>query len=303
MKWSILTPDESVSWDLRQLVFGPGLPRDAAPQADELERMWLTYYGATFNPARVKLKAMRAEMPLRHWPTLPETQVIHRLLDEAPQRVAEMVAYREASSETATVFLPGERDLPSLGSAARSCQACPLHANATQTVFGEGPPDARLVLVGEQPGDEEDRSGRPFVGPAGRLLDEILRAAEIRRDEIYLTNAVKHFKYVRRGKRRLHNKPNRTEIVACQAWLESELTTIRPRVLVCLGATAATSLISPTVRIGERRGEVVATRWSPQTIATYHPSAILRARDEAAARAKRGQLLADLQLARSLLAG
>jgi DNA polymerase len=158
MRWSILTPDECVSWDLHQLRFCPGTGREAAPQADELERFWLSYYRATFNPARVKLKAMRAEMPVRHWPTLPETRMIDELIDQAPQRVAEMGRQRRNASPTAVDFLPDRRDLPSLRAAARKCEGCPLHADATQTVFGEGPADAKLVLVGEQPGDEEDRA-------------------------------------------------------------------------------------------------------------------------------------------------
>lgn len=301
MRWSILTPDESVSWDLHQLRFGPGIDREAAPQGDELEELWLSYYSSIFNPARVKLKAMRAEMPLRHWPTLPETKVVDKLIDQAPQRVAEMVRHHENSAVTAVDFLPDRRDLPSLQAAARTCQGCTLHVDATRTVFGEGPADARLVLVGEQPGDEEDRAGRPFVGPAGRLLDEILRAAEIDREKVYLTNAVKHFSYVQRGKRRLHKKPRRIEVVSCRAWLESELVTIRPQAVVCLGATAADSLISPSFRVTEGRGRVIPTNCCPQTIATYHPSAILRARDDGDAATKRAAMIADLQLAQSLL--
>jgi DNA polymerase len=301
LRWSILTPDESVSWDLHQLRFGPGTGRDAAPHEDELEAMWLSYYSATFNPARVKLKAMRAEMPVRHWPTLPETKIIDELIDQAPQRAAELGRQRTNASPTAVDFLPDLRDLPSLRAAARKCEGCPLHADATQAVFGEGPADAKLVLVGEQPGDEEDRAGRPFIGPAGRLLDEILRVAEIDRGKVYVTNAVKHFSHVQRGKRRLHNKPRRIEVVSCRAWLEAELMTICPQVVVCLGATAATSLIFPSFRISEQRGNLIPTRWCSQTIATYHPSAILRARDERDAAAKRAAIIADLQLAQSLL--
>jgi DNA polymerase len=301
MKWCILTPDESASWDLRQLGFGPGTDRENAPRGDELENMWLSYYASTFNPARVKLRAMQAEMPLRHWPTLPETQIIDQLIETAPQRVAEMVVDRDHSAATSTDFLPVHRDLPSLRAAAHGCEGCSLHAGATQTVFGEGPADARLVLVGEQPGDEEDRAGRPFVGPAGRLLDEILQAAEMDRNQVYLTNAVKHFSYVKRGKRRLHKKPSRIEVVSCRAWLENELLTIRPQAIVCLGATAARSLISPSFRIAEERGRVIPTQWCAQTLATYHPSAILRALDDDAAKTRRSAMVEDLLLAKSLL--
>jgi uracil-DNA glycosylase len=301
MRWSIFTPEESVSWDLRQLRFGPGTGREAAPQGDELEEMWLSYYSSTFNPARLKLKAMRAEMPVRYWTTLPETAVIDQLIDQAPQRVAEMVRHRENAVLTAMDFLPNHPDLPSLRAAARKCAGCPLHADTTQTVFGEGPADAKLVLVGEQPGDEEDRAGKPFVGPAGRLLDEILRAAEIDREKVYLTNAVKHFSHVQHGKRRLHKKPRQIEVVACRAWLESELRIIRPQAVVCLGATAAGSLITPSFRVTDERGRVIQTKWCSQTIATLHPSAILRARDENDAATKRAAMIADLRMARSLL--
>jgi DNA polymerase len=168
-------------------------------------------------------------------------------------------------------------------------------------VFGEGPQNAKLVLVGEQPGDEEDRCGRPFVGPAGCLLDDAMRQVGIERSEVYMTNSVKHFKYEERGKRRLHRKPNRTEVVSCRAWLERELQSIGPQVVVCLGATAAESVISFSWRVSRERGRIVPTTWCAQTIATYHPSAILRSRLQGQADAKRQALIDDLQLAKSLL--
>jgi len=301
MRWTILTPDESLCWDLRTLHHGPGTGRDSAPEGDALEETWRRYYASTFNPARVKLKAMKAHMPRRHWPDLPETQVIHQMLAEAPQRVAEMVEHCEGRAANGADFLPQKRDLESLRKAAQECHGCPLHASAAQVVFGEGPPDARLVLVGEQPGDEEDRSGRPFVGPAGRELDGLLEEAGIARSEVYLTNAVKHFKYVERGKRRLHKKPNRTEVVSCRAWLEAELLFLQPQVLVCLGATAAGSVISPSYRLSQQRGRVVSTAWCERTLVTYHPSAILRSADEELAHSRRQALLGDLQQARYLL--
>ncbi|HEX8967406.1 MAG TPA: UdgX family uracil-DNA binding protein, partial [Chloroflexota bacterium] len=173
----------------------------------------------------------------------------------------------------ATPFLPAqsERTVNRLRSAAERCRACDLYQSATQTVFGEGPSRARLVLVGEQPGDSEDREGRPFVGPAGRILDEALQEVGIDRSNVYVTNAVKHFKWVARGKRRIHSKPNARELRACRAWLDAELEEVQPRVLVCLGATAAQALLGPTFRVSHSRGQVLeSTGLAPYVITTVH---------------------------------
>jgi probable DNA metabolism protein len=300
MRWTILMPDESLCWNLHELQFGPGSNRASAPNPDELEQMWKSYYASTFNPARIKLKAMKAEMPRRYWPALPETEIIDEMLAAAPKRVAEMATSHENWSVSAADFLPENQDLESLRLAAQGCQGCPLYTDATQTVFGEGPPDARLVLIGEQPGDEEDLAGRPFVGPAGRVLNGVLREVGVDRKQVYMTNAVKHFKHVQRGKKRLHEKPKRIEVVSCRAWLERELVALAPQVVVCLGATAASCLISPSWQISKQRGHVVETQWCSQTLATYHPSAILRSQDERGANAKRKAMVEDLQLALSL---
>ena len=300
MHWTILTPDESAHWDLSELTFGPGVPADQAPEADQLEELWKTYYASIFNPARIKLKAMKKEMPVRHWKTLPEAALIPQLLMKAPERVAEMIARQEGSRRSARDYLPGELNMPNLRDAAASCQGCELYCNATQTVFGEGPLDARMVLVGEQPGDEEDRLGRPFVGPAGQVLDAALEVAGVDRQRVYVTNVVKHFKYEPRGKRRIHQKPDAREQAACKPWLEAELNLIQPRVLVCLGATAAQALVGRDFRIGERRGEVIETDWCPQTIVTYHPSAILRVPNDEQRDSMRSALIADLAKALAL---
>ncbi|RPI23042.1 MAG: uracil-DNA glycosylase [Acidobacteria bacterium] len=185
---------------------------------------------------------------------------------------------KEKRSEfpTARPFLPETPHLPNLREAAENCRGCDLYQNATQTVFGEGPEKAVMLLIGEQPGDQEDRSGRPFVGPAGRLLDRALSEAGIPRKQVYVTNAVKHFKWVARGKRRLHDKPRRSEILACRPWLESEISTIKPRIIVCLGATAAQSLMGTGFKITKERGKVLQTEWAPLLLATVHPSALLR---------------------------
>jgi DNA polymerase len=191
--------------------------------------------------------------------------------------------------------------LSHLKEAAACCQGCPLFADATQTVFGEGPPDARIVFIGEQPGDEEDRAGRPFVGPAGRLLAELMQEVGLPRDEVYMTNAVKHFGHMVRGRRRIHKKPRRIDVVSCRAWLEGELAAIRPEVAVCLGATAATSLISPAFRISLERGAVWKTDYCERTIATYHPSAILRAASPEAAAEIRAAIIKDLTTAKRIV--
>ena len=182
---------------------------------------------------------------------------------------------------SAADFLPSQHNLTALRRAAADCQGCELYKQATQTVFGEGPKSARVVLVGEQPGDQEDRSGQPFVGPAGGLLDKALEAAGIDRREVYVTNAVKHFKWVARGKRRLHAKPSAREMNACRPWLEAELAVIEPQIIVCLGATASQSLLGRSFRLTRQRGEILAGDYG-RILATYHPSAILRAPDEQA---------------------
>jgi len=173
-------------------------------------------------------------------------------------------------------FLPAERTLQALRDAARSCKGCELYKNATQTVFGEGPPNASVVFVGEQPGDQEDRQGRPFVGPAGRLLDKALADAQIPRDQVYVTNAVKHFKFIWRGKRRLHQKPSIRQVTACKPWLEAEIEVLRPKLLVCMGATAAQSVIGKAVPITQSRGKFLKSDLGPLTFITIHPSAIYR---------------------------
>ncbi len=181
---------------------------------------------------------------------------------------------------TAAPFVPPRPTLPRLREAAVGCRGCELWKRGTQTVFGEGAPHARVVFVGEQPGDREDIEGKPFVGPAGKLLDKALEAAGIDRNEVYVTNAVKHFKWEPRGKRRIHKKPNQLEITACRPWLEAEVAVLKPEVIVCLGATAAQSLLGKTFKVTQRRGELIPHDLAPCVVATVHPSSILRAPDE-----------------------
>lgn len=205
------------------------------------------------------------------------------------------MSQRTHTGTSALEFLPPRVTLTSLREAARGCRGCPLYKNATQTVFGEGPRSARIVLVGEVPGNDEDLAGHPFVGPAGRVLDEALEAAAIGRDEAYVTNVVKHFKWEPQGKRRKHKKPSAREIAACLPWLEQEMRVIRPEVLVALGATAAQALIARDFRVTQMRGRVVPTALSSQTVATVHPSSILRQRTSEERRREMARFVADLK--------
>jgi uracil-DNA glycosylase len=202
---------------------------------------------------------------------------------------------------TAADYFPARLSLTALREASRGCRACPLWRTGTQTVFGEGLKASRLLLVGEQPGDKEDLEGRPFVGPAGRLLDEALEEAGIDRADAYVTNAVKHFKWVGRGKRRIHQKPNASEIAACRPWLEAELTVVTPRVLVCLGATAAQALLGRGIRVTRDRGRRLETTLAPVAFATVHPSSILRAPDAEARRREHALFVDDLRAAAAAL--
>lgn len=195
---------------------------------------------------------------------------------------------------TAEPLVPPRPSLTSLRSAAADCQACPLWKTGTQTVFGEGLKKADVMLVGEQPGDKEDLEGRPFVGPAGKLLDKALDEAGIARDNAYVTNVVKHFKWEARGKRRIHKKPNMAEITACKPWLEAELDVVKPKAVVCLGSTAAQALLGRDFKVSRQRGELVDSDMAPLVTATVHPSSILRAPDEAAREQGMREFTADL---------
>ena len=208
----------------------------------------------------------------------------------------------ETTPNSAVPFLPKRITLETLREAARGCRGCPLYRNATQTIFGEGPLSARVVLVGEQPGNDEDLAGKPFVGPAGRLLDEALKSAGIGRSDAYVTNVVKHFKWTPKGKRRLHKKPGAREIGACIPWLDKEIDLIKPQVIVCLGATGAQALLGSDFRVSVQRGEVVKTHLAPFAVATVHPSSILRQLTEEARDREMQRFIADLSVAAELLA-
>ena len=294
MRWSILTPDQSAQWDGSALVWGPGVPRSAAPAEDEMEDLWRTYYASIFNPARMNLGKMKADMPVRFWREMPELRDVSRLLSEAPARVGSMIE-AQRSAPSAARFVPPAADLEQLRAAARSCEGCDLHAPATQTVFGEGRVDASVVLVGEQPGNDEDLAGRPFIGPAGEILDRALEAAGVDRSALYVTNAVKHFAYIERGTRRIHRTPRMIEVTACRPWLDAELRSIDPSLIVCMGATAAHALLGSRVSVMRDRGRFFTSREGREVLLTIHPSAVLRV-DAAARDDYFRMLVADLRL-------
>jgi DNA polymerase len=208
-----------------------------------------------------------------------------------------MSSVKDNAQTTAEALIPKSPTIESLREAAAGCKACELWEKGTQTVFGEGKPSARLLMVGEQPGDREDIEGRPFVGPAGRVLDEALDAAGIPRSDVYLTNAVKHFRWERRGKRRLHSKPSQVHVRACRPWLQAEIEVVRPRLVVLLGATAAQSVMGSTFKVTQQRGEVLISPLGTPILATVHPSSILRSLDDETRHEAMSGLIADLKAA------
>ncbi len=303
MHWTVLTPDASVSWNpnSKQLAFGPGLPREHAPQADELETLWRAYYSSIFNPARLNPDVMRSEMPVRYWKNLPEIDVLPQLITQSANRVGAMVQ-TQALKPSAAPFVPAEHTLPVINAAMPSCKGCDLYLHATQVVPGVAPSahpshTVELMMVGEQPGDQEDRAGKPFVGPAGRVLDRALEELGIDRSTVYVTNAVKHFKFVQRGKLRLHQNPRMSEITACRPWLLAEIDAVRPRVILCLGSSAAKSLLGGTFGLMRDHGKIFPTPYANQVVATIHPSAVLRARDQPSGEQLYNFLKDDLALA------
>ncbi len=283
MRWAILTPDRSAYWDGKELRFGPGVPRSQAPSGDAMEELWKTYYANIFNPARVKVSAMKAEMPVKYWKTMPETALIPELLAGAEQRVramvkADPVLLEERPDLWAARLLEAQAPLHEIGEAVLRCRGCEL-CEKTHAVFGAGSPEAPLMLVGEQPGDQEDKQRQPFVGPAGQILRQTLGALRVPVEHVYLTNAVKHFHWEDKGKNRLHKRASPTQIRICRPWAEAEIRTVRPRVLVCLGVTAAQSLLRPDFRLTRQRGQLIESPLADKVLATFHPSYLLRIPD------------------------
>ncbi|MGQ4273341.1 UdgX family uracil-DNA binding protein [Terrihabitans sp. B22-R8] len=304
MHWSILSPEVSAHFD-GELTFGPGAGRHDAPDDDALEEMWRGYYAAIFNPARLKVTAMKSEMPRKYWKNLPEASLIAPLIADARKRTDHMVSHgktepkpnRQREIVPVAIVRSGSNDpLDAVREAARHCRNCPLWEPATQTVFGEGPPDAPLLFLGEQPGDKEDLAGRPFVGPAGQLFDRAMAEAEVDRAKAYVTNAVKHFKFTPRGKIRLHQKPGTPEIRACKPWLEKELAIVRPGLVIAMGATAVQSLFGKAMPIGANRGRILEAPGGQAALITVHPSFLLRVPDAARKAEKYAHFVEDLRL-------
>jgi uracil-DNA glycosylase len=291
MRWAVLTPERSIQWDGAQLSFGPGASKSDAPPPDAGEKLWLTYYENIFNPARLKMKMMQKEMPRKYWHNLPEAALIAPLAAGAYERNANMVDQAPAGLARrmpAIKVLPVAaaapethdgtpvRSLARLRELTNHCRECTIGACATQAVCGEGPLQASLMFVGEQPGDQEDLQGRPFVGPAGQLLDRALDELDIQREQVFVSNAVKHFKYELRGKRRIHKTPTQREAAACQHWLDDEIAMVQPGLLVALGATAARSLLGRAVPVLANRGQIFSREDGRKVLVTLHPSALLR---------------------------
>ena len=297
MRWSILTPEVAIHWDGTMLRESLGATRADAPEGDPAEEVWKTYYASIFNPARLKIGAMLKEMPRKYWKNMPETALVPGLIAGAQARESGMIRTAKATpGGNATLALDALRE------EAASCRRCPLWKPATQTVFGEGPASATLLFVGEQPGDQEDLAGRPFVGPAGQVFDRALAEAGIDRATTYVTNAVKHFKFEPRGKRRIHAKPGAGEIEACRWWIDQEREIIRPVLTVALGATAAQSLIGKAVTISRVRGSPIALADGSEAWVTVHPSFLLRIPEEDRKAEEHARFIEDLQKIRGRVA-
>ena len=300
MRWSILTPRGTLHWDGAVLAEGPPATRADAPGGDPVEDVWKAYYSAIFNPARVMPQAMLKEMPRKYWKNMPETALVPQLIAGARKRELAMIEQARSAPPVGAgqgKGRSGPEALELLAGEATGCQRCPLWKPATQTVFGEGPHDAEIMIVGEQPGDQEDLAGRAFVGPAGAVFDRALTQAGIDRKRAYVTNAVKHFKFEQRGKRRIHARPNTGEIEACRWWVDQERAIVRPRLVIAMGATAARSLTGRSVTIGKERGRAVALQDGTPCWITVHPSYLLRLPAEADSDAEFARYVADLRSA------
>lgn len=275
MNWVIMTEDETMSWDQTELTFSEGIPAHKALMEDSSEDLWLTYYRSIFNPARIKIGAMKKELPVRHWKTLPETELITSLINEAPNRLKEFY-----DSQRPTITQNRQLDFSEISAGLNSCKACGICEKATAPVMGEGPLNARIMFIGEQPGNEEDLNGQPFIGPAGQLLNKALNRRGFKRDEIYVTNAVKGFKWIFQNNMRWHRTANASEISACKPWLKQELGLIKPEIVVCLGRSAAQSILGKMIKMEDVRGKFFASAVCEKTIILPHPSSILRIQDE-----------------------
>ncbi|MGH9311859.1 MAG: UdgX family uracil-DNA binding protein [Vicinamibacterales bacterium] len=299
-----VSPDAVVWVEAREAVGTSGASEATAPAMFTVPRDFVDVAGRVARHSdasrwsllyRVLWRIVHEDRQLLQRDLDPDVTELRRMEGTFTPRASQAGLLDELQPRPATAFFPGERTIAALREAALSCTACPLYKNATQTVFGAGPSEARAMFVGEQPGDQEDLAGKPFVGPAGEVLTRALADAGIPREDVYITNAVKHFKWEPRGKRRIHQTPRAPELEACRPWLEAEIEALKPAVLVCLGATAAQTLMGPKVRIMRDRGIVFPSRWAPWLMATVHPSAILRADPGAPQERAYAELVADLR--------
>lgn len=304
VSWMIATPEASVLWDGATLHHTGPLMSSAADLDDAGEALWLTYYRSIFNPARVNAQLMQSHIPSRFWKNLPEGAIVPAMVSNAElgaRSTGQAQAVGRKSGSTipiAPADAQPERQQPSK---LDECRRCDLWQFATQAVGGEGSKKAQIMLVGEQPGDQEDLAGKAFIGPAGQLLDRVFAAADLERRSIYLTNAVKHFKWEPKGKRRLHKTPAQREVEACHYWLEKELASVKPKVVVALGATALKSVLrNGNAKLGESLGKAIRHEdyW---VVTVYHPSYILRVPDEATKQQAFNIMVDGLKLARQLL--
>ncbi|WP_310179854.1 UdgX family uracil-DNA binding protein [Duganella sp. 3397] len=309
--WLIATPGQAILWDGEKLIEAPSLLRSAADIEDAGEALWLTYYRSIFNPARVNADLLRSHIPSRFWKNLPEGAIVPAMVTAAnngERRTGQTGTVAQRGGATSIPIAPEraqpQRELPT---SLDQCRRCALWENATQAVAGVGPAQARIMLVGEQPGDQEDLQGLPFVGPAGAVLQQAMQEAGVDRDSIYLTNAVKHFKWEPRGKRRLHKTPAQREVAACHLWLEEELKRVQPQVVVALGSTALKSLLqdgAATMTAMMNDGHPVPVQHDGRWVVTvYHPSYVLRAPDEASRRQAYGVIIEGLRQALQLIRG
>jgi uracil-DNA glycosylase len=306
LSWSILTPVGSAHWDGERLSFGPPAARAEAPPDDAFEAGWRGYYESTFNPARVNPELMRAHMPRKYWRNLPETAAIPGLVRSAGSRVSSMLEQEPTMPTKRTpekaLEAMRDREIKSLTQLNKLLKASePLVKGATQAVAGEGPDDAEIVFIGEQPGDQEDLQGRPFVGPAGKLFDRALGDAGLDRKQVYVTNAVKHFKFEQRGKKRIHQKPTAGEVKHYRWWLEKELELIQPKLVVALGGTAVLAMMGKNIPIIRARGPVRFPDGYDGYI-SVHPSYLLRLPDEEAKALAYRQFVEDLERVREIAA-
>jgi DNA polymerase len=314
MIWAMVTPYRSAYWDGESLAFGPGGQKSDVPQGDAVEADWKTYFSSIFNPARLKVAMMKSEMPVKYWRNLPEAELIAPLIRNARDMEARMIE-SAATQPSSRHLRQQERDaqvieetneiasLAGARAAVQNCHRCPLYEHATQAVFGEGPEGADVMFVGEQPGDQEDLAGKPFVGPAGQVFDRAMEKVDIDRSRVYVTNAVKHFKFKPRGKRRIHQRPDGGEVHACKFWLNLEVGFVRPKVIVALGATAAQSLLGKSATVSKLRGASMAMQDGTMLFVTNHPSYLLRIPDADGRAREQQKFEADLVLVRDAIAG